>query len=169
MSIKAKLIAAGGAVVSARALRPRLRGLTAESIFIGRSLRHSLRDGESVFGREFPVRMNSMFANSRGAAYRIIPTIVLRPSKDLGKLAADHVRSGGLQSDRRMTSRVIRTIARLESKDEADLTSYVLFDGAYCSKLIELGIHDAQRRRDDLLRFFAEAQQPTQGPAPVEP
>ncbi|MCB9545222.1 MAG: patatin-like phospholipase family protein [Myxococcales bacterium] len=128
-----------------------------------------LRDGESVFGREFPVRMNSMFANSRGAAYRIIPTIVLRPSKDLGKLAADHVRSGGLQSDRRMTSRVIRTIARLESKDEADLTSYVLFDGAYCSKLIELGIHDAQRRRDDLLRFFAEAQQPTQGPAPVEP
>ena len=28
--------------------RPRLRGLTAESVFVGRSLRHSLRDGESL-------------------------------------------------------------------------------------------------------------------------
>src|SRR5690606_19560305 len=30
------------------AVRPRLRGLTAELVFVGRSLRHSLRDGESL-------------------------------------------------------------------------------------------------------------------------
>ncbi|WP_317451847.1 hypothetical protein [Microbacterium sp. NIBRBAC000506063] len=29
-------------------IRPRLRGVTAESIFVGRSMRHSLRDGESL-------------------------------------------------------------------------------------------------------------------------
>ncbi|WP_258567083.1 MULTISPECIES: ABC transporter permease [unclassified Microbacterium] len=28
--------------------RPRLRGITAETVFVGRSLRHSLRDGESL-------------------------------------------------------------------------------------------------------------------------
>lgn len=32
----------------APALRPRIGGLTAESVFLGRSLRHSLRDGESA-------------------------------------------------------------------------------------------------------------------------
>jgi len=30
------------------ALRPRITGITAETVFIGRSLRHSLRDGESL-------------------------------------------------------------------------------------------------------------------------
>jgi NTE family protein len=125
-----------------------------------------LRDGEAVFGPQFTDRMNTMFSNSRGAGYRVIPTIVLRPSKDLGKLAAEHVRSGALPSNRFLTSRIIRTIARLESRDEADLTSYVLFDGSYCGKLIDLGIHDAARRKDDLIRFFSEAR-PTSAPGPI--
>lgn len=113
-----------------------------------------LRDGETVFGPQFKSRMNAMFAQRRGAGYRYIPTLALRPSKDLGKLAADHVRTGSLRSDRRITTRVIRTLARMESRDEADLTSYVLFDGSYCEKLIELGIADARARLDDLLTFF---------------
>lgn len=114
-----------------------------------------LRDGEQVFGPQFKSRMNAMFASRRGAGYRYIPTLALRPGKDLGKIAADHVRSGSLRSDRRLTTRVIRTLARMESRDEADLTSYVLFDGAYCEKLIELGIEDAKARGDELIKFFA--------------
>ena len=79
-------IAAGGAVVSARALRPRLRGLTAESIFIGRSLRHSLRDGESVLmAVMLPVLLMLMFTwvfggaidPSGGYVDYVVPGIVL--------------------------------------------------------------------------------------------
>ena len=42
----------------------------------------------------------------------------------------------------------------MESRNEADLTSYLLFDGGYCEQLLELGISDAAARRDDLIRLF---------------
>jgi NTE family protein len=40
--------------------------------------------------------------------------------------------------------------------DEADLASYLLFDGAFCKQLIELGRADAKARKDDLLAFFGD-------------
>lgn len=54
---------------SAPALRPRLRGLTAESVFVGRSLRHSLRDGESLLmAIMLPVMLMLMFTWVFGGA-----------------------------------------------------------------------------------------------------
>ena len=69
-------------------------------------------------------------------------------------MAAQYVRENKLRSSRSLISRVIRTLARMENKDEADLTSYLLFDGGYCEQLMELGIQDAKDRLDDLLRLF---------------
>lgn len=49
--------------------RPRLRGLTAESVFVGRSLRHSLRDGESLLmAILLPVMLMLMFTWIFGGA-----------------------------------------------------------------------------------------------------
>jgi ABC-2 type transport system permease protein len=49
--------------------RPRLRGVTAERIFIGRSLRHSLRDGESlIMAIMLPVVLMLMFTWVFGGA-----------------------------------------------------------------------------------------------------
>ena len=59
-----------------------------------------------------------------------------------------------MRSSRSMVTRFIRTVARLERKDEADLTSYLLFDGGFCDTLINLAIDDARAARDDFLRFF---------------
>lgn len=51
------------------AVRPRLRGLTAESVFVGRSLRHSLRDGESLLmAIMLPVMLMLMFTWVFGGA-----------------------------------------------------------------------------------------------------
>ena len=113
-----------------------------------------LSDGENVFGSEFIDRLNQMVAPIRGAEYRIMPHVVLRPSRDLGAIAAQHVREKRLRSSRSLISRVVRTLARMESYDEADLVSYLLFDGGYCEKLINLGIEDAKARKDDLIRLF---------------
>ncbi|MCA9558976.1 MAG: patatin-like phospholipase family protein [Myxococcales bacterium] len=113
-----------------------------------------LADGGLAFGEQFVTRLNQMVAPIRGARYRIVPNVVLRPSHDLGKMAAAYVRSGEMRGARGMTSRVIRTLARMESRDEADLTSYLLFDGPYCDKLINLGIEDARQKRDELIRLF---------------
>ncbi|WP_435742727.1 ABC transporter permease [Microbacterium sp. PMB16] len=49
--------------------RPRLRGFTAESVFVGRSLRHSLRDGESLLmAILLPVMLMLMFTWVFGGA-----------------------------------------------------------------------------------------------------
>ncbi|MGB3376406.1 MAG: ABC transporter permease, partial [Microbacterium sp.] len=65
---------------------PRLRGLSAESVFIGRSLRHSLRDGESLLmAIMLPVMLMLLFtwvfggAIDPGGAYvdYVVPGIIL--------------------------------------------------------------------------------------------
>ena len=54
---------------SAPALRARVSGLTAESVFVGRSLLHSLRDGESLLMAIFlPVMLMLMFTWVFGGA-----------------------------------------------------------------------------------------------------
>lgn len=51
------------------AIRARLRGVTAESVFVGRSLRHSLRDGESLLmAIMLPVMLMLMFTWVFGGA-----------------------------------------------------------------------------------------------------
>ena len=115
-----------------------------------------MEDGETVFGEQFIDRLNHMVEPIRGASYRKIPHVVLRPSQDLGMLAAQHVREKKLKSSNGVVMRLIRTLARLERKDEADLTSYLLFDGSFCDTLINLAIDDAKAAKDDLLRLFDE-------------
>ncbi|MHC2997771.1 ABC transporter permease [Microbacterium sp. HJ5] len=54
---------------AAPALRPRIGGLTAERVFLGRSLRHSLRDGESLLmAIMLPVLLMLMFTYVFGGA-----------------------------------------------------------------------------------------------------
>jgi NTE family protein len=40
---------------------------------------------------------------------------------------------------------------------EADLASYLLFDGAFAKKLIDLGRADAEARRHEIAEFFGSA------------
>jgi NTE family protein len=41
-------------------------------------------------------------------------------------------------------------------EDEADLMSFLLFDGDYAADLIELGMCDAQAHEEDLARLFVD-------------
>ena len=57
------------AALGAPAIRPRLRGFTGEAVFVGRSLRHSLRDGESLLmAIMLPVMLMLMFTWVFGGA-----------------------------------------------------------------------------------------------------
>jgi NTE family protein len=58
-----------------------------------------------------------------------------------------------------MVGRVIRRLAERESTpdaDEADLVSYLLFDGGFADQLIQLGRSDARVLKQDWIRFFKE-------------
>lgn len=116
-----------------------------------------LLDGQSAFGDRFVERLNSVVAPVRGAPYDIVPSVVIRPSRDLGQMAAEYVRDGGLDPSRSLVHRMVSLLARGEPDEEADLTSYLLFDGGFCERLINLGVEDAAARRDDLMGLFSGA------------
>ena len=91
----------------------------------------------------------------RGAAYRKIDTLVFRPSQDMSAMASHYVenelKTESLGSLRRwLLGKATRT--RVAA---SDLASYLLFDGGFTRKLIDLGHDDAVLRADEIREFFA--------------
>jgi NTE family protein len=118
-------------------------------------LNNVLGDGTRAFGDSFTQAM-SKEAQRRGApAYRFVNNLTVRPSEDIGRLANDHVRKGRFRGDPMLIKRLF-TLLDIGVGDEADLASYLLFDGAFCKQLIEMGRADAKARRDELLEFFGD-------------
>lgn len=112
--------------------------------------------GVRAYGPEFLVRINEPILALRKTPYRIIRDCMLRPSKDLGVLAAEclrhQTRSRGLRD---WLSRNVVRFAGHGALGEADLLSYLFFDRCYADHLIELGRHDAAQAADELVAFFS--------------
>ncbi len=111
-----------------------------------------LETGARAYGPEFFRRINATVEELRGTAYRVVENVYLRPSRDLGVMAAEcleHRRDGnGLR--RRLQDAVFRYAVRGISM-EADLLSYLFFDRCYAGHLIELGRADAEAHADELV------------------
>jgi NTE family protein len=114
-----------------------------------------LRAGEAAFGDKFMGVMNEELVRLRGAPLRIIDAMHIRPSVDIGALAAEFVATGRIKVDSRFARKLIHRLADGESAHESDLLSYLLFDGGWARELIALGRADAARKEDELLRFFS--------------
>jgi NTE family protein len=117
-----------------------------------------LEHGEEAFGDEsFTEALNDVVRAYRGQEYHIVEPVLLRPSKDLGRLASEFA---GAQPDEFWGSRVLGSICRAASEREgyreADLLSYVLFDGGYTGQLLDLGYADAGDMHDELCEFFVD-------------
>jgi NTE family protein len=118
-------------------------------------LNRVIEDGTRAFGPSFVDSM-SREASKRGApAYRHVHNLTIRPSEDIGRLASEHVRKGRFRGDPLVAKRLFQVLD-MGVGDEADLASYLLFDGAFCKQLIEMGRADAKARKDDLLAFFGD-------------
>jgi len=114
--------------------------------------------GVAAFGPGFVETLNSALVPLRNQPVRYVRRIVVRPSIDIGKLAADYIRSAEFKKRvaGRMVGKVIRRLAEREGGDENDLVSYLLFDGGFADQLIQLGSADARRQKSEWVRFFAE-------------
>ncbi len=120
-----------------------------------RALNKLLRAGLALSGPEYVERVTQSVTGDRGIGFQIVEDCFIRPSEDIGAIAAEHVRSMRAKPARSwIGSWAFRMLTRGAPEGEADLMSYLLFDGGYASSLIALGMADAARAEEDLLRFF---------------
>jgi len=113
-----------------------------------------LEAGHASFGDRFEEMMNHELARLRGAPLRRIQAVHIRPSEDIGALAADFVAKGRMKVSGTLARRLIQRLAGGEARHESDLLSYLLFDGDFASELIELGRRDAAKKEDELASLF---------------
>ena len=92
-----------------------------------------------------------------GGGLRPVADLFIRPSQDLGALAANVLERPAVRA--RLSGPAGYLLRRLGEAagggDPSDLLSYLLFDAAYESELIDLGERDAAARRDELRDFLA--------------
>lgn len=115
-----------------------------------------LESGVARYGEEFLERVNEPIVAQRGVPYRRVRECLLRPSRDLGEIAADCLRHQ--KRSRNLRDWLSRNVVRYAGHGafgEADLLSYLYFDHCYAEHLIELGYEDAKAAREELLAFFA--------------
>jgi NTE family protein len=110
--------------------------------------------GHNSFGDKFEQMMNHELVRLRGAPLRRIQAVHVRPSEDIGQMAAQFVRSGRMNVDGMIARRLIQRLAAGEAAHESDLLSYLLFDGDFAADLIDLGRKDAAKKEDELAALF---------------
>ena len=105
-------------------------------------------------------KVNSLIAATapeRRGSFRKIDVVLLRPSRDLGRLARDF--EPRLPAGFRFLTRGLGT----RQTRSPDLLSLVLFQRDYLRRLIEVGEADAERRGDELLALVDGDELPSPG------
>lgn len=113
-----------------------------------------LLDGIEAFGPEFVDRLNEAAAKRGAPARGLVSALAIRPSEDLGVIAASYLKRERKALKRQLGRTLLRLIDVGEGASAADLASYLLFDGGFAHELIALGRRDAAARRDELEAFL---------------
>ena len=94
-----------------------------------------------------------------GGGLRPVTDVFIRPSQDLGALAAQVLQRPSVRA--RLSGPAGYLLRRLGEAagggDPSDMLSYLLFDAEYANELMALGERDAAFRRDELRDFLAVA------------
>lgn len=120
-----------------------------------------LERGSEVYGGEFLERINVAVREQRGVGFRPVRSCVIRPSQDIGRLAAECQRQSGSARDLGwLHALMARAAARGAPEDEADLLSYVFFDRCFTGRLVEMGREDARAQADEILALLGDERDP---------
>lgn len=125
-----------------------------------RRLNAILEAGTVAYGPGFSETMSAALYPHRSQPVRYVRELLVRPSRDLGELAAEYVRTTEFRkSSNGLAHKAILKLVERGAPREADLASYLMFDGGFADILIDLGRRDARARRAQWQRFWSEEPQ----------
>lgn len=100
-------------------------------------------------------RFDQVLVESRGSTYRRVPTLSFEPSENISMLAGQYLAREVKQRELGLVLEwLVERAAARSATWESDLASYLLFDGGWAQRLIDLGRRDAHARRDEIRAFF---------------
>jgi NTE family protein len=115
-----------------------------------------LARGEEAFGPDFLPKINVAVKEKRGVGYRQVEHAIVRPTEDIGGIAAAAYRKGATRGTLGVLPALLTRLAlRGVPETEADLLSYLFFDRSFTNELVALGREDARRREDELLALWS--------------
>ncbi len=82
--------------------------------------------------------------------YRRVPFAAIAPDRDVGDLAAEFLQASAAHSGALSYARVLSSLFKDPATESGDAVSFLLFDGPYAAKLVEIGYEDAGRCRAQL-------------------
>lgn len=115
-----------------------------------------LQAGKRRYGPDFVEQINGELGDQRKLhGLKELRVVHIRASQDIGSMAAAYARSPEFAArPTGMMGKIIRRISEWEGAGENDLLSYILFDGEFAARLIELGRNDARSWHTQLCQFF---------------
>jgi NTE family protein len=108
--------------------------------------------GTRVHGPGFTDALNRELGYDEGAGLQAIDIVHIRSSVNIPHLAAEYVRHPRFHVPG-VLGRMMKRIAHDETVSDADLLSYVLFDGEFAGRLIEIGRMDAAAHHERLCKL----------------
>jgi NTE family protein len=94
------------------------------------------------------MKINSLIREGRHDEFKAIPILMLRPSRDLGRMTEK------LNEELPPTLRYLLKGIGVSDKEGLDLLSYLAFDKSYTVPLMELGYEDTIKKRDEIQDFI---------------
>jgi NTE family protein len=122
-----------------------------------RRINQILDAGTREYGEGFVESINRQLGLPPGPAGGLRPlrATVIRASQDIGRLCGEFVQSPAFaKTAKGLTGKALRRLATSEGPQEADLLSYILFDGDFASELMALGEADARAQTTELGDLF---------------
>lgn len=115
-----------------------------------------IEGGSELYGEGFIDDLNRMMGQVRNATYRPVRTCHIRPSRNLDRMAQLALREAPSELCLPgIPGKFVSKLMGSESFAESELLSFLLFTPTFIRALLDLGYHDAQMQREQLVQLFS--------------